>query len=308
MNIVGVFGEVLLPVIIAVAIGYTLRRSFPIDMRSLNKVSLYALTPSLMFSNLLTTDINGSAAFGLSMQMLGVVIGTAICSWIISQLLGLTGPQRSGFLLTGSFMNSGNFGLSITQFAFGAIGLQYALISFLTQSILGQTLAVYFASSGHANTKAALKQIFKLPLVYAAIIGLTLRFIGFDIQTQGGLILNGIFHGIQLLGNASIPIMLLILGMQLGSHQAVEGSKPLVATTIIRLFISVGIAYIIGVLVGLSGMPLVVGVIQAGMPTAVNMIVIAVEFDTWPEFVSSSVVVTTLASLITLTLLISVLR
>ncbi len=44
------------------------------------------------------------------------------------------------------------------------------------------------------------------------------------------------------------------------------------------------------------------------MPTAVNMIVLAVEFDAWPEFVSSAVVLTTLGSLVTLTLLIAVLR
>ena len=52
----------------------------------------------------------------------------------------------------------------------------------------------------------------------------------------------------------------------------------------------------------------VVKTIQAAMPTAVNMIVLAVEFDAWPEFVSNGVVVTTIGSLVSLTFLIAVFR
>jgi predicted permease len=48
--------------------------------------------------------------------------------------------------------------------------------------------------------------------------------------------------------------------------------------------------------------------IQAAMPTAVNMTVLALEFDAWPEFVSNGVVATTLGSLVTLTILIAAVR
>jgi predicted permease len=44
------------------------------------------------------------------------------------------------------------------------------------------------------------------------------------------------------------------------------------------------------------------------MPTAVNMAVIAMEFDAWPAFVSKGVLLTTLGSLVSLTVLIALVR
>ena len=62
-----------------------------------------------------------------------------LADWIsreqLARALGLSGPQRSGFLLTSTFMNSGNFGLSITRFAFGDVGFQFAVIGYLTADL-----------------------------------------------------------------------------------------------------------------------------------------------------------------------------
>ena len=77
---------------------------------------------------------------------------------------------------------------------------------------------------------------------------------------------------------------------------------------VIRLLLSIPLAFGIGSVLGLNGIPLHVGTIQAAMPTAVNMIILALEFDAWPEFVSNGVVITTLGSLVSLTFLIALLR
>ena len=84
--------------------------------------------------------------------------------------------------------------------------------------------------------------------------------------------------------------------------------SPMVAANVLRLLVSVPLAYGLGSALGLTGLALTVGTIQAAMPTAVNMIVLAVEYDAWPEFVSSGVVITTLFSMVTLTLLIAMIR
>src|SRR5438552_3130906 len=62
LNLLSAFGEVLLPVVVVVTLGYFLRRSFPLDARSLNRVSLYVLTPCLVFVALLRTDVAGGEA------------------------------------------------------------------------------------------------------------------------------------------------------------------------------------------------------------------------------------------------------
>jgi malate permease and related proteins len=49
-------------------------------------------------------------------------------------------------------------------------------------------------------------------------------------------------------------------------------------------------------------------VLEASMPTAVNMVLYSLEFDARPRFVAGVVVVTTALSLVTLTVLLGVLQ
>jgi predicted permease len=307
-DLFSVFGEVLLPVIVVVAVGFTFRRFQPIDTRSVNRINLYVLAPCLIFSTLIHTEIPGGEAIALILQMALVLVLTSLFAWLISMPFKLEGPKRSGFILTSTFMNSGNFGLSVAKFAFGTVGFQYAILSFLTQALLGQVMAIYLASAGRMNRMAALGQVLRMPMIYAALAGVLLRFLGFRITEESNVMLQGIQHSLQLLGDASVPLLLLILGMQLAIREKVSANGPMVAANVLRLLVSVPLAYGIGSMLGLTGLALTVGTIQAAMPTAVNMIVLAVEYDAWPEFVSSGVVITTLFSMVTLTLLIAMMR
>lgn len=302
------FSEVLLPIVVIVALGYSLRRAFPLDLRTLNRVSIYVLSPSLVFVTLLRAEVGGAEAVRLALQMGLVVVFMSGCAYVLGLLMRLQGPQRSGLILTASFMNSGNYGLPATRFAFGEAGFQYAVIGYLTQAILSQTLAVYLASAGHGNRRAALIQVFRLPLIYAVLLALTLRLLGINLDEGEGRVALGLFRGLRLLADATLPFLLLILGMQLTQRQRLGALGPLSAATALRLLGSIPVAYGVGLLLGLSGLPLRVGMVQAAMPTAVNMTILALEFDAWPEFVSNVVIVTTLASLVTLTVLIAVLR
>jgi predicted permease len=308
LDLLSAFSEVLLPVVLVVVLGYLLRRAFPLDTRTLNRVSLYVLTPCLVFVTLLRTDVAGGEAVLLTAQMLLVMLATTACAFLVAVPLRLAGPQRSGFVLTTTFMNSGNYGLSISRYAYGDIGFQYAVVGYLTQAILSQTLAVYLASAGRASRRAALGAIFRLPLIYAALAGIGLRLLGLRLDEGNGALALGLFRGLRMLADAALPTLLLILGTQLANRQPVAARGALAMAGLVRLVLSIPLAYLIGSALGLSGMPLSVGTMQAAMPTAVNMIVLAVEFDAWPEFVSNGVVLTTIGSLLSLTLLIAVLR
>lgn len=302
------FAEVLLPVAVVIALGYALGRAFPIDARTLNRLSLYILSPCLVFVSLLRTEVAGGAATRLALQMLVVMATTTLCAAGAAALFRLTGPRRSGMYLTSTFMNSGNYGLSVTRFAFGDLGFQYAVIGYLTQTILSQTLAIYLASAGTKSRRAALGQVFRVPLIYGLLLALGLRLFGIRMDESNGAVAAGLFNGLRLAADATLPVLLINLGTQLTKRQPITSAGPLAAATFIRLAVSIPVAYAAGTLLGLGGLPLYVGVMQAAMPTAVNMVVLAVEFDAWPEFVSNGVVITTLGSLLSLAILIALFR
>jgi predicted permease len=308
LDALNAFSEVLLPVVVVVVLGYLLRRSFALDIRTLNRASLYILSPCLVFVTLLRTEVAGAAATRLVVQMLLVMGVTLLCGFVSAAALRLVGPQRSGFLLTTTFMNSGNYGLSVTRFAFGEVGFQFAIISYLTQAILSQSLAIYLASAGNKGRRDAIAQVFRMPLIYAVLLALLLRLFGIRLDEAQGPLAVGLYRGLRLVADATLPLLLIILGTQLHAQPKLEARSALGVAMLIRLVLSIPLGYGAGLLVGLSGLPLYVGMIQAAMPTAVNMTVLALEFDAWPEFVSNGVVATTLGSLVTLTILIAAVR
>lgn len=303
-----VFSEVILPIVVIAGMGYALQSRFALDPATLNRVSLYCLSPCLLFVTLLRTEVSGGEAARLALLMLLVVICMCAFAYAVARLMRLSVAERSGFVLATTFMNSGNYGLPATRFAFGEVGFQLAVIGYLTQALLSQTLAVYVASSGSGNRRAALLQVLRMPMLYAALLALALRMVGIRLDESEGPLALGLYRGLRMLADATLPFLLLILGMQLRRRQPSSTSGPVGVATALRLGASVPIALVIALLLGLDDLPLRVGVVQAAMPTAVNTTILALEFNTWPHFVSKVVVTTTLGSLLTLTLLIMALQ
>jgi predicted permease len=99
-----------------------------------------------------------------------------------------------------------------------------------------------------------------------------------------------------------------MLGMQLRRREEQSPSRILATAVVLRLVVSIPLAAVIGLALGLGDLPLRVGIVQAAMPTAVSTTILALEFDARPALVSRAVVATTLASLVSLTLLITFLR
>lgn len=302
------FAEVLLPIAVVVATGYALRRSLPLDLRTLNRISIYGLSPCLMFVSLLRTEIDPGAALRLALQMVAVMLATSGCAYLLATALRLARPQRSGFMLATTFMNSGNYGLSASRFAFGEVGFQLAVIGYLVQAVLSQTFAVYLASAGHGSRRGALVQVLRMPITYAVLLALGLRAAGIHLDESDGVLAVGLYRGLRLIADATLPTLLLILGMQLHQREPVEAVGALGAALSLRLIGAAPLAYAAGVLLGLQGLPLHVGVLQAAMPTAVNMTIVALEFNAWPQFVNNVVIASTLGSLLTLTVLLVALR
>ena len=59
-----------------------------------------------------------------------------------------TRPERSAMILGGVFMNSGNYGAPVVLFRFGAVGFDYAVVMMVLQSLLMNTIGIFFASFG----------------------------------------------------------------------------------------------------------------------------------------------------------------
>jgi predicted permease len=294
------FADNILPILIVAGAGFILQRSLRIDPQPLSRIIFYTFTPSLVFSLMNSTEIETNDILRMVVLAITVVAAVGLLSWLLSRLFRLDGRITSAFILTATFMNAGNYGLSLNNLAFGETGLAWASIFFVTSAMLTNSAGVYVATVGRSSPAKALLGLLKVPAVYAIPIALMVRLCGWSVP-------QALDRSISILASAAIPSMLLLLGMQISRAGMPKRKGLLAAAASIRLLVSPLVAWFAAPLLGLTGMSAKAGILEAATPTAVMTIVIATEFDVEPEFVTSVVLATTLLSPLTITPLLAML-
>jgi predicted permease len=190
--------------------------------------------------------------------------------------------------------------LPVSDFAFGKEGLQRAVIFFVVSSVWTNTVGIFVASRGTGTIRQALLNVFKAPLPYAILAGFALNATHLVLPVP-------LDRAVGLLSQATVPFMLILLGLQLSRTQVRGRLGPMVLAVFTRLIIGPLVAVALAALLGLGGLTRQVCVLQAAMPSAVSGAVLATLFGGDAEFVAATVLLSTLASMATLSVLLSTL-
>lgn len=312
MNYISVFYGAILPILLIAGVGYLLGSLLELGVEGLNKVTLYLLAPCLAFHSFATSSLAGSSALRVMVGVILFILLMMVVSAGVAWILGLDQSRRSTVILTSTFPNSGNFGIPLSEFAFGPIGRVTAILFVTVQNLLVYSLGVMVAARGGGRKGMdSLGSMFKLPLVYAALAAVLVRWV----QAVPGPE-NPFMQTVKMLGDASIPVMLIILGIQLSNIQQARLSYlslPVILKLGFAPLLGLGLALGLGFY---DGGVAQVFVLECSMPSAVLPLILTVAYESsTPEgsfspstFVSSAILVTTLLSMVTLTLLIVLLR
>lgn len=292
----GVFVEVVLPVLAVFLSGFVLQKSVRLDIKSVSTVGMYIMLPCLVFETFYTADLNQGYGMMLVFSLLLLIIILGI-NKVYAWWKNYESSTESALILSTAFMNSGNYGSPIILFAFGEQGFIYAVSLMVMQSIIMNFFGVYYAAKGVAGLKIAVMSVLKMPPTYAVLFAFFMKFTNIPL---GGNVL-GI---IELVAAATVPTIMVVLGMQLAEirMRSMEWMKISYASTV-RLLVSPVIALCLVAVLPMSDLMASVLVIQAAMPSAATTTIYAVQFDSRPELVSSITLVTTLLSVITVPLL-----
>lgn len=296
-----VFLTVILPTFIVAGVGAGLQRWRRLDPGALGAVVMYLLSPALVLNGLLTTNLPADISLRIVAASLLTLVPMLIVSFVL--LGGARHPRslQSGYTLATGFPNAGNMGIPIAFMAFGDEGLTVAIIIFVVQSTLSWPLGTFIAARGRSRGLAPLYSALKVPTPYAVPAALLIRLSGWSLPVAIG-------RPIEMLAGAAVPVMLIVLGFQLSQGIDWQRWRSLLSSGALRLIASALVAYIVTVVLGLDGVAQQTVIVVAAMPTAVLTTILATEFDAEPRFVSSAVVLSTVASMGTLTVLITLLR
>ncbi len=288
-----IFGDTVLPVFLVAGVGFLLAWRMNIDARSIGRFMFWAATPALVFRSLYTMDVEMAALQHIVVVAVAVTVVGGLAGWVAG--IGLERRERAAIVLTSAVSNNGNMGIPMSFFAFGQPGLVLGTLYYVVTSTFNNTVGVAVASSGHASMGRALWKAVQTPLIYAATLGFVLNQTGLALPTP-------VFRAVDLLANAAIPGMLTLLGIQLQSAPLLQGQTVVWRSALVKLVVSPLLTALLCMLWGLTGVERNVLILQAAMPTAVMTTVLATEFDTAPKLVAAVVFFTTLASMVTLSL------
>jgi predicted permease len=278
INIIG-------PTIFAVALGYLLGRVSDAKVGTLIDVAMFIATPCLVFNSLFTSEVEIGQALRQWATCLMVMAGTFIVAWLVFRALKRRG---SALYLPIVFMNTINIPVPIIYLAFGDAGVAQAMLYYIPNGLLIYTVAVYVAS-GHREWRQGVKAVFRTPLIYAAVLGLILNLADVPLP----LVVTNSF---KFVGQAAVPVMLLVLGMNVGRFKIRQIPLTLVAS-VIRMGGGFAVGLLAVWLLGMTGVPRAVALFESAMPSAIFISVLASKYNNEAELVSSVALMSTVLAI-----------
>ncbi|WP_420837700.1 AEC family transporter [Bacillus mesophilum] len=286
-----IFLNIIAPILLLLLLGLFLQKKFSFDLKSLSHLMTYGLMPAAIFMNIYQTNFNMQLLvevalylflFTLTMMLIGI-------GW--SRALKLE-RNDAAILKNGiSLMNSGNYGLPVSQMLFSAnpVGTSIQIIVLLFQNLMTYTYGLYNLIAATKSGWDIIKTFLKLPLIYAALLGALLN--GFEVNPPSFLLTP-----IQYLADGFMAIALIILGAQLANIKVKSVNIAVICTCFTRLIISPAVAMGIIFLLGIDGVIAQSLLVASALPTSRNSATLALEYDVNPEVAAQTVFITTLLS------------
>jgi predicted permease len=219
---------------------------------------------------------------------------TGLLGLALGLLFRFDRPMLMAVIITSAFANTGNYGLPLVSFAFGKEALAYASVYFVTNSILFNTVGVLLASLGHMDLRTALTGLFKVPVVYAVVLAFALH------QFQIALPVP-LARTVELGAAGSIPLMIVLLGLELSRVTWSHSAKPIGVSVGLRLLASPLIGILLAIPFAFRGAAHQGNVTETAMPAAVTNMVLAAEYGLDTSLVTAMVYIGTLLSPLTIT-------
>ncbi|WP_300032659.1 AEC family transporter [uncultured Roseobacter sp.] len=290
MNLALTVLEIVAPVFLLAAVGYAwVKCGLEYRLQFVTQLAMSLSLPCLIFVSLMETKIDVAALTALS---LASAVAYGILTVVVLALVALLRIEHRTYTSPLIFGNTGNLGLPLALFAFGAEGLSYAIIVFAVMLIWNFTFGIWMVAG-----QGSLLKILREPLFGGTVLGLLFMWQGW--QTPVFLT-----NTLNLIGQIGIPLMLITLGVAVARLKA-GGMVRAVALSAVKLALCTGVAWAAASWFDLGPVAFGVLVLQVATPVAVTSYMLAEKYGAKAEEVAGLVVASTLMSVASLPVLLA---
>jgi malate permease and related proteins len=291
--------RIVLTLLALVGVGWVLRATgvlSPDDARPIHTVIIYVGLPALIFRAVHPATLDPELAV-IAVIAWAVFAVSAAVAWLVARAMRLPRRVAGGFILAASLGNTGYIGYPVSQAILGDEGLVRAIFydAFGTVAallVVGLLIAQRYGDrvGPHVNP---LREIMRFPAVLALFAAFALR--PFPIPEVVG-------SGLDALASLVVPLIMLSVGLSLEVRRLADRPLALGALAAVRLLFAPLVALAIGGLLLDDPAAVRLVALEAGMPAMMLSIVVGARFGLDTEFLAAAVVLTTMASVVTIPL------
>ncbi|MEX0311651.1 MAG: AEC family transporter [Tateyamaria sp.] len=290
MNLALTVLEIVAPVFLLAGIGFAwVKAGLEYRIQFVTQLAMTLSLPCLIFVSLMRTEIDPAALGALSVAAV-VAYGAVTLAMLALVRVGRLNTRTYAAPLI--FGNTGNLGLPLALFAFGDVGLSYAIIVFAIMALWSYTFGIWLVAG-----EGAFGKVLREPLVWATVLGALFLW-------QGWTTPLFLTNALDLVGQMAIPMMLITLGVAV-ARLSVQGVIQAVGLSFFKLAVCTGIAWIVGRFFTLDPTAFGVLVLQVATPVAVTSYLLAEKYGAQSDKVAGLVVASTLLAVAALPLILA---
>jgi malate permease and related proteins len=275
------------PVFLLALVGFAwVKAGFEYRVEFVTRLAMTLSVPCLIFVALMRTEVDPRALTLLSAASL---VAYAVLTALFWGLLRLWRLDIATYLAPLVYGNTGNLGLPIALYAFGQVGLGYAVVVFAVMAVLSFTFGLWLVAG-----QGSLLRVAKEPLVGATLLGALFL-------SQGWRTPDWITNSLDLAGQMAIPLMLITLGVAVARLHPRGFVKPF-ALSLVKVVACTAAAWAVGRAFDLPPTAFAVLVVQVATPVAVTSYLLAEKYGADSAAVAGLVVASTLLGVVALPL------
>lgn len=277
---------------------------FVLAKRSVVPPTASAILSSLLMNLFLPSVILISFQMPGGLSHIGALAGLLFCSalvqtayFILSRLLfNKMPPERAKTLKYGIICNNASMmGVPIVEAAYGQVGGMYASVALLPMRIFVWSAGVMIFSGEKVSWKSVTKLVWH-PCVITVIIGVGMMLLDLKYPPFLTTLLGS-------LARCTTPMSMLTIGLILGSVEFRHlFERNLVFYTVLRLLLIPAAVGAVAYVAGVPHFTLAVLVLMAGMPAGSTTAILAAQYHSDEVYASKCVLVSIIASALTLPL------
>ena len=280
-----------------IAVGYLIARFglVPPEGRAvLTRIAFFVTTPALLFTVLARADVTVLFSSFLLVSLIAVVIVAVL--YLLASRLFFRRPVPETVIGTAasSYVNANNIGLPVAIYVLG--DPQWVAPTLLLQLLLlAPTILTVLdvSTSGRASVASILTQPLRNPMIIASALGLVVSVTGVQLPAP-------LLEPFSIIGNASIPLVLMAFGMSLRGQRPLEpgpGRIEVAVASLLKTLVMPATAYLLGRFAfALDAEHLFAVTVTAALPTAQNIFNFASRYDRGVAVARDTALVTTVTA------------